>query len=128
MTIEDSLDRSENRDGELDELLGRVARLMWVNTDSSSAAVKAQLRFQQSLHMVRDLDEEMHLARCDLFCARMRMLDLILMRGFRVGPWYHSVWFSWTETRNSFNTYRLFARRAYRAMRAALVLIFLRTR
>jgi hypothetical protein len=130
MTIEDNLDRSENWDRETIGLRSRVGLVTQANSERSLAAAKAQLRFQEALFLLRDLDEEMHLARCDLWCAYRRMRSLLLKEDQLHShvSWQFCVQISWTEFRNSLNTYRLFAIRAFRAMRAARTLIFLRTR
>lgn len=129
MTIEDCLDRAENWDREIKELCATVGLLTLANCERSRAAAEALLRFQEALFLLRELDEEMHLARCDLWCAYRRMRSLLLKEDQLHShvSWQFCVRISWTELKNSFCTYRLFASRAFGAMRAARALIFLRT-
>jgi hypothetical protein len=127
MTIEDTLDLYENRDGEVEELLARVIRFRRVKSQSCLTVAEAYLRFEQSLSLLRELDEEMHLARGDLIVAARRVRALFTRKRPReIRRWLSWLMFSWIEFRNSCGTYRLFVVRAYQAMRAALSLIFLR--
>jgi hypothetical protein len=127
MTREDILDWYKKCDREVDELLAEVARLARVRNHPGMAASDAHFRFERSLAQLRDLDEDMHLARCDLIIASRR-IGVLFTRN-RPREWYRrwdSVQFAWTEFRNSCRTYWLFATKAYKALRAALKLIFLR--
>jgi hypothetical protein len=127
MTIEDVLELYENRDEEVEKLVAGVARLSRVRKHPSLTAADLYLRFESSLSLLRELDDEVHLARGDLIVARRRICALFTRRRPRgIRGCMFSVQISWTEFRNSCSTYRLFVVRTYRAMRAALSLIFLR--
>jgi hypothetical protein len=127
MTTEEILDWYEIRDREVDELLAGVVRLVRVRNHPSLTAADAYIRFERSLSSLRELEEDMHLARVDLIIAYGRLRELFTRRRpFGSKHYVHTVKVSWTELKNSLSTYRLFASRAYTAMRAALSLIFLR--
>lgn len=124
MTVEDTLELYEARDGEIEELLWRVATLSRVRNHSGLTTALAQLRFEQSLVLLRQLDDEMHLAHGDLRIVTRRLRALIA--GKRpLGGRRHELETCWIEFMSSCSTYRLFARRSCEAVRAALSLIFL---
>jgi hypothetical protein len=125
MTIEDVLELYESQDGEVEELLAKVIHLRRMKARSGLPAAEAYLRFERSIALLRELDEEMDEARCDLICARRRIRALF-GRGHQ-GPgrlWQLRI--AWAEVRKSCSTYRLYAARAFAAGRAALSIIFLR--
>ena len=125
MTVEDVLELYESEDGEVEELLARVIHLRRMKARPGLPAAEAYLRFERSIALLRELDEEMDEARCDLICARRRILALF-GRGYQ-GPgrlWQLRI--AWAEVRKSCCTYRLYASRALEAARAALSIIFQR--
>jgi len=127
MYIEDDLERHQDRDGEVEELLLRVVTLLRSRNHPSLISAEAHLRFQHCLSLVRELDEEIHLARCDLIIAGRRIWYLPgTIRRFGMTWSRMQVEIAWVETWRSLIMYRLLAARSYRAMRAALTLILLR--
>lgn len=125
MTIEDALALYESQDGEVEELLARVICLRRMKDRTSLETAEAYLRFERSLAALRELEEEMHLARGDLIVAGRR-IRFLFGRQRSIGGRFLQLRTAWIEARNSCSTYRLYGARAFEACRAALSVIFLR--